>query len=274
MILATIVIPLVWNTVLSFVEWNGNSAMKFAGLSNYVRVFTERRAYSTLLNSLFIGLVASAVSMFLGTFLALCVYRLTRKESTLWRFVFFSPSMLPMTVVGLLFVFVLASDGGMLNSVLDVTGLGSLKRGWLSSPKYVLWTLAILQGWKSCGIIMMLVYTAMIGIPPSFFEAGRLEGASYFHEMRLIILPLLRPVFTLSLSMMLLASFKTYDIVWTMTKGGPGDASKTAPIRMIEAGFSYGQFGFAASLGVILTIMVSICIIAARRVTRGETYEY
>jgi raffinose/stachyose/melibiose transport system permease protein len=274
MILATIVVPLVWNVTLSFMEWNGNSAMKFVGLRNYLRVFTERRAYSTILNSLFIGLVSTVVAMVLGTILALCIYRLKKWESAFCRFVFFSPSMLPMTVVGLLFVFVLASDGGLFNTFLDLMGLSSLKRGWLSNQKYVLWTLAFLQGWKACGIIMMLVYTALISIPPSFFDAGYLEGTTYFDELRLIILPLLRPVFTLALSMILLASFKTYDIVWTMTKGGPGDVSKTAPIRMIEAGFSFGQFGFAASLGVILTIVVSVCIILARRITQGEAYEY
>ncbi|MDR3334889.1 MAG: sugar ABC transporter permease [Treponema sp.] len=274
MILFTIVIPLVWNLVLSFMEWNGGSRMTFVKLNNYFRVFTERQGYGTILNSLFIGIVSTIVAMVLGIFLALSVYRLTSKESTFCRFVYFSTSMMPMTVVGLLFAFVLAPDGGLVNSLLEFLHLDFLKQGWLSNPKIVNWSLAFVQGWKASGTIMMLFYTALIRIPPSFFEAGKLEGAGYFHELKLIIMPLMKPALALTLSMMLLWSFKSYDIVWTMTRGGPGDVSETAPLRMITIGFSFGQFGYAAAIGVVLTILVSVCIGMGRWITRGEAYEY
>jgi raffinose/stachyose/melibiose transport system permease protein len=274
MIMITTVIPLFWNIALSFMEWNGNSPAVFAKLDNYIKMFTDPKAYNSILRSLFIGAVSSSVSMILGVFLALCVYRLSRTESAFCRFIFFSPSMLPTTVVGLLFVFVLAPDDGIVNAVLGFLHRVSWQKAWLANPKTVLWTLAIVQGWKTSGTVMMLFYTGLIQIPPSFFEAGRIEGATYFHEIKMIIMPLLRPTFTLALSMTLLSSFRTYDIVWTMTRGGPGDISKTAPIRIIESGFLFSQFGYAAALGVILTIVVSICIVVTRFFTRGESYEY
>jgi raffinose/stachyose/melibiose transport system permease protein len=273
-IFITMVIPLGWNLVLSFMEWNGSSPMVFVKWDNYTRVFTERQAYGTILNSLFIGIVSTVAGMILGIFLALSVYRLTKRESAFCRFVYFSISMMPMTVVGLLFAFVLAPDGGLVNSLLELLHLDFLKQGWLSNPKIVNWSLACVQGWKASGTIMILFYTALIRIPPSFFEAGKLEGANYFHELRLIIMPLLKPALALTISMMLLWSFKSYDIVWTMTRGGPGDVSETAPIRMITIGFSFGQFGYAAAIGVVLTVLVSICIGTGRWITRGEAYEY
>jgi raffinose/stachyose/melibiose transport system permease protein len=274
MIMCTTIIPLVWNLVLSFMDWNGNSAVTFVKFDNYLRMITDRKSYEAIFRSLFVGLTAATVSMCLGLFLALCIYRLSRSESSICRFIYFSPSMLPTTVIGLLFVFVLAPDEGLVNSLLRLLGLGSLEKAWLANPQTVLWTLAAVQGWKSSGTIMMLFYTGLVRIPPSFFEAGRLEGATYFYEIKVIILPLLRPTARLALSMILLSSFRTYDIVWTMTRGGPGDISKTAPIRIIESGFLFSQFGYAAALGVILTIVVSACIILARFFTRGETYEY
>jgi raffinose/stachyose/melibiose transport system permease protein len=182
--------------------------------------------------------------------------------------------MLPMTVIGLLFTFVLSPDDGLLNLILDAFHLGVFKRAWLSNPRIVNWSLAIVQGWKSSGAVLMLFYTGLIRIPPSFFEAGRLEGANYFHELKLIIMPLLKPTIAITLSLILIGCFKSYDIVWTMTKGGPGDMSETAPLRMIRAGFNYGQFGYAAAMGIILTILVSVCVGAARQFTRGEFYEY
>jgi raffinose/stachyose/melibiose transport system permease protein len=274
MIMLTIIIPLGWNLVLSFMEWNANSALRFVKLENYVRIFTERQAYHAILNSLFIGIVSALVAMILGIFLALAIYRLTSKESSFCRFVYFSASMLPMTVIGLLFAFVLSPEDGLLNLVLDALHVGFLKRAWLSNPRIVNWSLAIVQGWKSSGAVLMLFYTGLIRIPPSFFEAGKLEGANYLHELRLIIIPLLKPTVTMALSLILIGCFKSYDIVWTMTKGGPGDISETAPLRMIKVGFNYGQFGYAAAIGVVLTILVSVCVGAARRLTRGESYEY
>jgi raffinose/stachyose/melibiose transport system permease protein len=274
LMLFTIIIPLLWNIVLSFLEWNGNSGILFAGLDNYLKVFGDRRAYSTILKSLLIGLVSTSLAVVWGLFLALWIYRLTRPEGVFCRFIYFSVSMLPMIVVGLLFSFILAADEGLLNSLLRVLGLRTLERAWLANPKTVLWTIAAVQAFKISGAIMMLFYTSIIRIPPSFFEAGILEGADYLQELKMIILPLVKPTAALVVSLFLILAFKSYDIVWTMTKGGPGDISKTAPIRMIEAGFSFGQFGYAAAIGVVLTIMVGLSVALCRLAFRGERYEY
>ncbi|MDR0639463.1 MAG: sugar ABC transporter permease [Spirochaetaceae bacterium] len=274
MILFCIIIPLVWNLALSFMEWNGNSAARIAGVDNYLRIIADRKSYTSISNSLFVGIVSTITSMGLGIFLALCVYRLSNRESTFCRFVYFCPSMLPTTVIGLLFVFVLAPDEGIVNFVLRSIGLSSLERAWLANPKTVLWTISVVQGWKLSGTVLMLFYTGLIRIPPSLFEAGKLEGITYVQEIKTIILPLLRSTVALSLSMTLLSAFRTYDIVWSMTKGGPGDLSKTVPIRIIETGFIFGQFGYAAALGIVLTVLVGVCIVAGRMSLRGEAYEY
>lgn len=270
----TMIIPLIWNLVLSFNEWNGNSDMKFVGMQNYITALTERGTVTALKNSIFIGIVSTVVAMILGLFFALCIYRLGKKEGAFCRFVYFSPSMMPMTVIGLLFVFILAQDNGLLNSVLKAMGLSSLQHGWLSERGIVVWVIAIVQGWRFSGTIMMLCYTGMLSIPGSLFESAKLDGAGYIKSVRLIILPLIKPTIALSLSMMLLWSFKTYDMVWTMTKGGPGDLSMTAPIRMITTAFSFNKFGSASAIGIILTVVVSICIIIGRVITKGESYEY
>jgi raffinose/stachyose/melibiose transport system permease protein len=274
MILLCIVIPLVWNVALSFMEWNGNSAARIAGFDNFLKIATDRKSYMALSNSLFVGIVSTITSMVLGIFLALCVYRLSNRESAFCRFIYFCPSMLPTTVIGLLFVFVLAPDEGIVNFALRSVGLSSLEKAWLANPKTVLWTISVVQGWKLSGTVLMLFYTGLIRIPPSLFEAGKLEGITYFQEIKTIILPLLRPTVALSLSMTLLSAFRTYDMVWSMTKGGPGDLSKTVPIRIIETGFIFSQFGLSAALGIVLTVLVSVCIVAGRVSLRGETYEY
>ena len=132
MVLLTTIIPVGWNIVLSFCEWNGNSDIKFVGITNYISVFTDNATIKTIGHSLAISVVAAAVAMILGISLALMIYKVNKREGAFYRFVFYSPGMLPMTVVGLLFTFVLATDQGLVNNLLEAVGLGALAQPWLA----------------------------------------------------------------------------------------------------------------------------------------------
>lgn len=274
-ILVTIIIPLFWNLYLSFCEWNGGGNAEFLGLANYIKAFTTKATRDAIIHSIFIGIVSTLVSVGLGIAFALALYRIKGRLSGVARVIFYSPTMLPMTVLGLLFTFIFAaSDKGLLNAIFAAIGLESLQHAWLSEPETVLWVIAVIQGWRCSGTIMMLSYTAMLNIPASLFESAELEGCGYIKKSRYIILPLIKQTIRLALSMTLVWAFKTYDLVWTMTQGGPANMSMTAPIMMIKTGFSYNQYGYAAAIGIICTILIGLCIIIGRSILRGENYEY
>lgn len=274
-ILVTIIIPLFWNIYLSFCEWKGGGSAVFIGLSNYIQSFTTKATRDAVVHSIFIGIISTLVSVILGVAFALALYRIKGKLSGFARVIFYSPTMLPMTVLGLLFTFIFASsDKGLLNGLLRLIGLESLQHAWLAEPGTVLWVIAIIQGWRCSGTIMMLSYTAMLNIPDSLFESADLEGCGFIKKSWYIILPLIKQTIRLALSMTLVWAFKTYDLVWTMTQGGPANMSMTAPIMMIKTGFSYNQYGYAAAIGIICTVLIGICIIIGRSILRGETYEY
>ncbi len=274
-ILITTIIPLIWNIVLSFCEWKGSGSPTFIGIQNYVQSFTTQAARQSIEHSIFIGIVSALVSIVLGIGFALALFRIQGKLSSVARVIFYSPTMIPMTVLGLLFTFIFgASDNGLLNAILAAMGLESLQHAWLSERGTVLWVIAIIQGWRSSGTIMILSYTAMLNIPDSLFESAELEGCGYWKKSRYIILPLIKQTVRLALSMTLVWAFKTYDLVWTMTQGGPANLSMTAPIMMIRTAFSYNQYGYAAAIGIICTVLIGLCIILGRTALRGETYEY
>lgn len=273
MILVFMIIPLGWNFVLSFFEWNGNSDMTFIGLQNYLEIFTAAPIAVTLKRSTMMALLSTAIAMGLGILYSLLLYRLRKKEQAVYRFIFFGPSMMPMTVIGLLFVFVLSSRG-LLNGILGALGLEGLQHAWLADPGISLWVMGIIQGWRQAGVIMIICSAAIMSLPSSLFECGKLEGARYWDEVRLIILPLIKPTLKLILSLILLQSFKTYDMVYVMTGGGPGEFSYTAPMKLIQLGFSYNKYGTAAALGTVLTVIVTVFVVAARYLLRGEEYEY
>jgi raffinose/stachyose/melibiose transport system permease protein len=273
-ILVTVVVPLGWNFALSATEWNGFTPMKTVWLDNFIHFFQDSPAQKAFLNSIRISLVSSAFALLFGMFLALLVYRLERRTSTVLRLIYFAPSMMPMIVIGLMFTFILTPDVGLVNQLLKLLGFESLQRAWLGEPRLVLWSLAVVSGWRGSGSVMILFYTAIIAIPSQMFEAAHIEGAGYLRQIRYIILPLIMPTIGLVSMLVMIGSFKTYDIVFSMTKGGPGNYSKTVPIQMLENAFKYNEFGYAAAIGVLFTLLVSIIIFVMNRLSKGEVHEY
>ena len=274
MVMFATIIPVVWNIVLSFNEWNGVTDMQFTGFSNYKALFADAASMKAIGYSLVIALIATVVSMAFGIITSLLIYKVTRVEGAIYRFVFYSPVMLPLSVVGLLFTLVLATDEGLLNNMLAAIGLGNLQQAWLAQKGLVLVVIGIVQGWRSSGTVMMLVYTGLIGLPTDLFESSKLDGATYKQEIRYIILPLLRPTIQLALSMCVMSAFKTCDIVFAMTGGGPGDISKTAPLKIIEQAFMFNKYGLASANSVFYALIVVIILFILRKGIGGEKYEY
>ena len=206
--------------------------------------------------------------------MSLLIYRISKVEGAIFRFIFYSPTMLPMTVVGLLFTFVFAADDGIFNNLLRIIGLEGLTHAWLSTKGIVTIVIGIVQGWRFAGTVMMLTFTALLGLPAELYEDAKLSGATYFQQVRMIMLPLIRPTIVLTLSMISMWAFKTYDIVAAMTGGGPGDLSMTAPMYIIFRAFRNNEYGYAAAVSVSFAAMIMALIGIIRRGLRGDRIEY
>jgi len=269
----TMFIPIFWNIVLSFADWSPLSGLHLVGLDNYSKLFQDSVTLKGFGYSIFIAVISSMIAILTGLLLALMVYKMSNKEGAVFRLIFFTPSMMPFIIIGLIFSFILSPDG-LVNQFFRLIGLGSLEQAWLAKPGLVLWTVAVVSGWKGAGSVMMLLYTAIITIPASMFEAARLEGANYFRQIQMIILPLIKPTIGMVSMLVIIGSFKAYDIVFTMTKGGPGDYSKIVPLQMLDVAFSFNEFGYAAAIGVLFTILVAIIIFISQKFTKGDVYEY
>jgi raffinose/stachyose/melibiose transport system permease protein len=267
-------IPFGWNMVLSFQDWNGFSDPQWVGLKQYIAVFEDPIAMKSLANSVFIGLVSTIGSVITGIALAAFVYQVYRREGALYRLILFMPVMLPSAIVGLLFVFMFNAEMGLINNFLRVIGLKGLTKAWLENKNTVMWCLVFVNIWKMSGLTMMLSFAAMQILPMSIFESSKLDGASVPHQFFHLILPLIRPTILLSAVYSLAVNFKCYDIVWIMTKGGPGTTSHVTPIYMIKTGFRFGKFGFSAAQGMVLAVVIIALVVIVKRVFRGEKYEY
>ncbi len=266
-------VPFFWNLVLSFQKWNGFKAATWVGIRNFKRAFADELVWKSLYNSVFLAFVSTAGAVILGILLAAFLYRLGQREGSIFRLILFMPSMLPIAIVALLFTFIYNPTMGILNNFLILLGHSDWTTAWLEDKNTVLLCIALVNVFRMTGTTMLLCFAAMQVIPTSFLESSILDGAGYPQQYFQIILPLIKPTILLSTINTLTTNFKTYDTVFILTRGGPGNLSKTVPIYMTESAFINSEFGFSAAMGVILTITITLIILALRKTLEVEQYE-
>lgn len=268
------VIPFVWNTILSFQSWNGFTAAEFVGLKNFKTVIVDPVFLRSLFNSILYAVCSTAGGVLLGLMLATFIYKLGDKEGSVFRLILYSPAMVPTAVVGLMFVFFFNPEMGLLNNFLGIIGFESLQHVWLQEKTTAMACLIFVAIWKCAGSVMMMCFASMQTLPPSLYESAKSDGASFWQQMFKITYPLIKPMILLATINTLGSQYKSYDLIQTMTQGGPGNLTSTVPILMTKTAFNFGRFGQAAAHGVIFTVIVAISIILVRYVLRSEEYEY
>jgi raffinose/stachyose/melibiose transport system permease protein len=269
----TNLIPTVWNFILSFQSTNIRE-FRWVGLDNFINAFGDRVFLNSLGNSLLIAVVSTFFAVLIGAALAIMIFEMRQVEGAFYRLVIFMPTMMPLAITGVLFIFVYNPTSGMLNSFLRMVGLEDLTQAWLGRAPLSLFAISVVSIWRIVGLPMMLVYAALQSIPESLQEASKLDGASYFQYLRFVLLPLLKPIVRVVSVFVLIINFKAFDLVLVLTNGGPGNMSRIVPIHIVETAFTYNKFGEAASQGVIMTFVILICLLVLNRVLRSENYEY
>jgi len=267
-------IPVLWTFMLSFQKWDGFRAPEWVMFNNFVKLFNDKMALKSIYNSISMALVQTAGAVILGVSLSLMIYTATIKEGSLYRLIFFIPSMIPTAITGMLFIFMYNYDIGILNNFFRVLGLDHLTRAWLEDFSTVIGAINVVNIYKNAGLTMLLSYASLMMIPQSMIEAVKIEGGGYFALVTRIFLPLIKPIIMMSTMYILTLSFKTYSLVFTLTGGGPASFTKTVPIYMSETAFQYGEFGYSAAMGIFLTIIVVFIISLGKRFSNGESYEY
>lgn len=269
-----ILVPAIWNLILSFQKWDGFNAPKWVGLKNYMKCFNNSTLKVAMANSLFFAIFMTVLSVLIGLVMALLIFRLGRSEGAVYRLFIFLPSMLPVAIIGLLFTFLYNPEMGLINQFLRLIGLEKLTHAWLSDLSVNKYAIGAVGIWRMAGLSMMLVYASLQSLPVTYFEAALLDGAGYLKQVWWIILPLTKPIILLSTVYTMIINFKTYDLVFVMTRGGPGISTKTVPLYVMETGFGYNEFGLAAAIGFVLAIVIYMIMGVINLLLGGEKYEY
>ena len=268
-----VLIPIVYNIYLSLFQTNLMGQKNFVLFRNYRNLLNDRIFQKSLRNNLALVIGSLIAHLPLALLFGNLIFMKIR-GSRFFQSVFFLPSVICGAGVGLLFSMIYNSEFGLVNAFLDLVNLSGLKRGWLSEEKTVMLALVVVVMWKYVGYHMVIQLAAMKSIPDSLFEAARIDGASSWQQFSQITFPLIKHVIKIDVVLIITGSLKYFDLIWSMTKGGPNHASEVLATYMYYQGFRTMKFGYASTIGVVLLVLCMLVIWGVNRIFRTEQLEY
>jgi raffinose/stachyose/melibiose transport system permease protein len=265
-----LVYPIFNSLWVSLHEWDGLSPdWRFIGLENYRRLFLEDTvAWLALRNNVIWVAFKLLVPTVLGLLLAVALNRAIVGRTVL-RAIFYAPGVLPLVAVGIIWAWIYNPNFGFLNEILKLIGLGSLARGWLSDYSTAFAAVMITSVWYGTGFPMVLYLAGLQGIPTEQYEAAKIDGANTLQTFRYITLPGLRETHVIVVTLAVINSFRTFDIVYSMTNGGPGRETQVLALWMYQNTFQYSHAGYGSALAwAIALISLVVTIPYVRRMSR------
>jgi raffinose/stachyose/melibiose transport system permease protein len=253
---AFVLAPLGHSFWLSLFEWDGITAGTWVGLDNYGDVVTDpalRRAFwHALVLIVFYALLPVAIGLLLAGLLA----RARVRGLTFFRTVLFLPQVIALVVVAVMWRMIYDPQNGALNELLRAVGLGSLAQSWLGDFDVALPAVGLIGTWVWFGVAMVLLTAGVQKIPPSLYDAARVDGAGMVREFLAVTLPALRGEIAVALTLTTIGALRNFDLVYITTKGGPGEATSVPAFQVYSRAFESGQVGSAAAVGLCLTAII------------------
>ncbi|UOX90723.1 sugar ABC transporter permease [Amycolatopsis sp. FBCC-B4732] len=237
-------------TVRTFVH----GGAPFTGLTNYATVVGDPQFTTALVNTLVFTAASLVFQYAIGLATAVFFTRRFRLSATL-RALFLVPWLLPLIVSGSTWAWLLNSESGLVNAVLQ--GLGIARVDWLTSPSWSLVSVILANIWIGIPFNLVVLHSGLRNIPAEVYEASALDGATGWQTFRHITFPVLRPVSAITLLLGLVYTLKVFDIIWIMTRGGPSGSSSTLATWSYELGFGsmLPKFGPGAAVGNVLILL-------------------
>ena len=270
-----IIYPLVWLFYVSFHNWTGgvSTAMEFIGFSNYYELFTNDPVFRTALKNVsFWAALTISIQASLGLLFAVLLDARI-KGKTAYRTIIFLPVTATFSVIGMVWAWgIYQPESGQLDTILRTLGLGNWSLLWLADPDLAIFSMIAVNIWQWTGWSMILYIAGLQAIPAELYEAAKVDGAGAIRRFWNITIPQLIPVhFTLVL-LGIIGTLKTFDLVYIMTKGGPGNSSHLIATKLFRDAFEIHRWGYSCSVGVILfllALVITIMNITAYQRRRG-----
>jgi multiple sugar transport system permease protein len=245
--------PFVRTAYLSLMDYKGIGTPEFVGIDNYTKLVSDPILSDSFRNTVLWVIGTLLLPVGLGLLIAVLTFELT--GGALYRLPFLLPYAISGTAVGVMWEFMLRSNGA-LNSMLELIGLEGLTRSWLLRAPVNTWSMIVAATWQGVGVSVLLFLIGLQVIPRDPIEAARLDGADGWRLFRDITFPLLRPMTIVVIGISLVNSLKTFDVIWVMTQGGPARSSETLAVTMYRETVLLFRHGYGSAIAVVLSVIV------------------
>ena len=250
-------VPIVFSLLLSFCEWNSGGDIKFVGLDNFIQMFTRDKSFwISLKNTIYYTVVTVPVTLGLALFLAILMNK-PLKGRVFFRSVLFFPYVASLVAIAVVWMALFNPDRGPINSILMAIGIQNPPR-WAASTTWAMPTIIGLTVWKGMGYFMVVYLAALQGVSRDLYEAASLDGANKWQQFTNITWPCVTPTTFYILMMLVVATFKSYDIMYITTQGGPGEATKVLAYHIYNTAFVSSKFGYASAIAMVLLAIIIV----------------
>lgn len=248
-------IPFFQTILLSFQDYSTNIYhATFTGLQNYIDILHNPIFYKVMWNTVLYLVVAVPILAIVPLFLAILINQKIR-GITLYKILIYLPVIVSIVVAAIAFKWLYAEQG-ILNYILNILHINSI--GWLTDPKYAIYSVIIVTIWKGIGYYMMIYLAALMSVPKELYEACDIDGAGFLRKHLTVTIPHIMPTIALVTTISSISAMKIFAEIYVMTKGGPLNSTKTIVYYIYEKAFENLDLGYASAMAVILLVIVMI----------------
>lgn len=263
-------LPVIYLFQYSLTSWNGISYVKeFVGFDNFIKIITDPSYIKVFLNSLYYfvsGIIQIIISLYFAILLSTKI-----KGKSFFKAIIFFPTLISGVAISMMFRMFL-SPGGTFDEILTLLGLEEHIKFWLGDPRLVNYTLAGISLWRHTGFSFIIYFGAIATIPKEYKKVAELEGASFLQQVRYVILPNIHTVIKINFILLTIGAISVFEIPMILTNGSNG--TMTFLLQTMKTAFEKKMFGMAASMAVILTIIVGVLIMLQKIVYRNDEDEF
>ena len=265
--------PMIYGIWVSLHDWDLLSKKHtFIGLKNYLDIFNSETYlhdyfFIGLVNTLkFVVLSVPALVVF-SLMLALLLKNLSQKQQNIFRTIYFAPYVLSVSVISVVWVWMLDTNSGFVNQILNKTfGLNFIP--WLTEVPWAWFSIVLATLWWTIGFNMIIFINGLNQVPDDIYEASAIDGANKIQQFFYITLPSIKNVIMFTLLTSTIASFNIYGQPYMMTKGGPGNSTKTLLMYIVDEAFVNRNFGKSSAMSIILALIILTLVLVQRKCSK------
>lgn len=253
-----IILPIIIAVRYSFTKYSGIGKPQFVGIKNYARLFHDKVFWISFKNTMVMFVLAFILLLSLSFLIALLLNQRLRAVD-FSKALIFSPAIIAPIIVGIIWVYILDPNIGIINNILDAIGEEGLKHKWIGGETLSPYSVAIIYFWQQLGYLVTIFIAGLKMIPGDVLEAVKIDGASAVQEIRYVIIPMMRTTISTVAVLIITGVFKIFEIVQQTTGGGPNHLSETLVTYSYSMAFSSSDYGYGMSLATV-TFLLSLLI--------------